>query len=320
MRGRHSKSTHVVIALFPLLLSCSLSPDHRSEIDLVPSNSTMCVHINFGLLGAQPAMNELVAGSGIQGLASQVGISPKDIHEACSFVCPVSGSTIPGAGILLGGSFSLSTLSPAWLGDGWIKDHVAGATVYRHARASTLILPISEHTIALTDTMGLGLIQKVVHREMPSLLQDPEMGNLARQISGASVPVGVVVRFGQLAQDTEGALIALAGVAARALNFEPVGAILARIGATKGLACCMAEDGKEIKVRVLAVMASEESASFVAGSLNLISGLTRMAKIAGARQANGRAAPDLEVARQGCTVVILLSADKSLLATTGPPR
>jgi hypothetical protein len=172
---------------------------------------------------------------------------------------------------------------------------------------------MGQHTVALADPTGLDLIEKVLSGDIPSVLRDPEVSAMAQQVNSPTEPVGVLVRFGQVAQDTQGAALAMAGIAAKAFNLEPVASILERIGAAKGFACCMEQDGNQIRTTILALMASEESASFLAGSLNILSGLTGIAKSIQPPQANSNPQPDLEVTRRACLVTILLTVDKSFL-------
>jgi hypothetical protein len=295
------------------LIACASSLEDRRSLDFVPLSSTMCAHINWHSLETQPSMRQLIDVSAIERCAEQMGITANALEDVSVFIAPNSEGKAATAGIIVNGSFDVPALVALWQRDGWTEQQNAAMAYYKHAGSAILLVPLTEHTVAMADEESVVMIQHVTNGSEKNLSEDVEMGSVVRQVSDSSVPLGLCIKFTQLAIDTQGAAIAWAKIASKAFDCAPVGSILQKVGVAKGFACSMAEENNAVRIQGFALMATEESASFLVGSLNMVGGLARMAQQFGAQSSDAHPSSDLSTSRQGCMVYLSMLVDKELL-------
>jgi hypothetical protein len=119
------------------------------------------------------------------------------------------------------------------------------------------------------------------------------------------VVVGLLVP--QEVLDMGRAAMSLGGIALDIMGVGAIGKLLQKIGLAEGIGMEMRRSGDEFPVRLLCIMQNEGTASFIAGTLNLLKGVSGFIPKTKESQQDIEAFRKMEITRKGKLLIITLA-------------
>lgn len=218
--------------------------------------------------------NELIQATPVKDiipLLNQINISTADVTTLTLFGTSAQGSSNIDGAVLVTGQYQAKQIFEHLLQAGRKQELYGQDELYLNPQAEAEgVAGISNDTIALGSINALKAVLDVKNQKQATIWQRRDIAPLLRNSANSDAPVTMALLIPQDVFDMANAALTISRSILSLFRVPVIGILMEKIGVAQALGVHISHQGDSFPVEFLCLMADEDAASFLSGTLNLL--------------------------------------------------
>lgn len=276
LMGQKKRNKLFVLLLLSLLVSCQPSSSKlKIPLQWIPGQAVAVLIIDWPQAAADEKLMRMVNGNQLKKTLDSLYIDSETIEQVIVFSDLHESSQT--TGIILSGSFQINDLIRYLSAKQWQQFQYRKYSVYQEPRSDFCIAPIRSHRSILLGSKST--VEQTIDAKLnlqPGLADIEPFNRLLRNTYNKRAPVSMVIAFPQNLQDMESAALNISSSLLDLAGLSPLAKLLDAVGFARGIGFSIFHKQNAYPVELMGIMRSEETAANIAGTINLLKGLTTL--------------------------------------------
>lgn len=262
--------------LLLLLVSCQPSSSKlKVPLQWIPGQAVAVLIIDWPQAAADEKLMRIVNGNQLKQTLDSLHINSAAIEQVIVFSNLHENSQTEG--IIISGSFKTNDLIKYLSAKQWQQLQYRKHLVYQQPGSDFCIAPIRSPRSILLGSKST--VEQTIDAKLnlqPGLAEIEPFNRLFRNTYNKRAPVSMVVAFPQNFQDIGNAALNISSSLLDLAGLSPLAKLLDAVGFARGIGFSIFHKQNAYPVELMGIMRNEETAANIAGTINLLKGLTAL--------------------------------------------
>jgi len=248
---------------------------YQGHWNLIPRDTIILMTANMTFVRDDNELIQVTHVKDIIPLLNQINISTADVTTLTFWGTFVQNDSNIDSAVLVTGQYQVKRIFEHLPQAGWKRELYGQNELYLNPQAEAEgVAGISDNTIALGSINALKAVLDVKHQKQATIWQRRDIAPLLRNCANGDAPITMSLLIPQDVFDMANAALTLSKSILSLFQVPVIGILLEKIGVAQALGVHISHQNNAFPVKFLCLMADEDAASFLSGTLNLLKAST----------------------------------------------
>jgi len=245
--------------------------EYQGHWKLIPRDTTILMTADMTVVRNDDELIQATPIKDIIPLLNQINLSTADVTQLTLWgISAQESSNIDGA-VLVTGQYQVKRVLEHLHQAGWKRELYGQDELYLNPQEEAeSVAGISDDTIALGSINALKTVLDVKHQKQGTIWQRRDLVTLLRNSASSDAPVTVALLIPQDVFDMANAALTISRSILSLFRVPVIGILMEKIGVAQAVVVHISRRDDSFPVELFCLMADEDAASFLSGTLNLL--------------------------------------------------